>query len=74
MKPYLNKNTECAEVTASTSISDNLAVPIPETTIRINLSVSIPEPEVSPDLTASLIQLLMPTDEFKQTIEVQNAE
>ena len=55
MNPYLNKNTECEEATASTSISDNLAVPIPETTIRINLSVSIPEPEVSPDLTASLI-------------------
>lgn len=74
MNPYPDKNTDCAEATASTSLSDNLAVPIPKTTISGNWSVSIPQPEFNPDLTASFIHVLMPTDEFKQTTEVQNAE
>jgi len=74
MKIHPNENTDCSETTASTPISDNLAVPIPETTISRNLSAAIPQPEVSPDLTASLIHLLAASDKNLQTTEVQNAE
>ena len=74
MNLHPNENTNCSETAVQIPISDNLAVPIPETTISINLSVSIPEPEVSLDWAASLIHSLMPTDEFQQTIEVQNVD
>ena len=74
MNPYADKNTDGVEATASTSINDNLAVPLPETAVSINLSVSIPKPKVSQNLTATSIHLVMPTEEIQQTTEVQNAE
>lgn len=74
MNPYPDENTDYAEATASTFISDNLAVPIPGTVISVNLSVSIPKPEVSLDLTAALIHLLMPSQESQHATEVPNAE
>ena len=74
MNTCQNENTDGSETTANTSISDNLAVSIPETTIGVNLYVSIPQPEVSSDLATPLIHLLMLADKSQATIEVEDAD